>query len=129
MELIGLDGNYLAHSYCHRGRSCCHLAYLKLVMDAYAYAYLGFLAADWHPFVGQAIGSVNVVMVVPAVMPTVVLVVMDSIVDFDSVVEIERIASIAVALKAIAVLVVPLHLADCVAFDSCLILNHKQNTS
>lgn len=50
---------------------------------------------------------------------------MDSIVDYDSVVEIERIASIAVALKSIAVLAVPLHLVDCVAFDSYLNLQSE----
>ena len=66
-------------------------------MDVYAYAYLDFLAVDCRPFVGQAIGSVNVEMVVPVVMLTVVLVVMDSIVDFDSAVEIEQLASIAAA--------------------------------
>lgn len=89
-------------------------------MDAYAYACLDCRAVDWHPFVGQAIGSVNAVTVVPVVMLTVVLVVMDSIVGFDSVVEIERTASVAAALKSIVVLAVPLHLADCAAFDSCL---------
>lgn len=89
-------------------------------MDAYAYACLDCRAVDWHPFAGQAIGSVNAVTVVPVVMLTVVLVVMDSIVGFDSVVEIEQTASVAVALKSIAVLAVPLHLAGCVAFDSCL---------
>lgn len=90
-------------------------------MDAYAYAYQRFQVADWRPFVEQAIGSVNVVMVALAVMLTVVHVVMDSIVVIDSAAEIEQIASAAVALKSIAVLVVPSHLVDCVAFDSCLL--------
>lgn len=75
---------------------------------------------------GQATGSVNGVMVVPAVMPMVVLEVMDSTVDFDSVVEIVRIASVAVALKSIEALAVPLHLAGCAAFDSYLIVSYEK---
>lgn len=111
---------YLAHSYCHRAHSYCHLAYWKWAMDAYAYACRRCPAADWRPFVGQAIGSVGVAMAVLAAMRKAGLAVMDSIVDFDSAVVIAPIASIAVALKSIAVSAVPLHLVGCVAFDSYL---------
>lgn len=95
-------------------------------MDAYACACLDLhLAVDCHPFVGQATDLVNAVTAVPAVMLMVELEVMDSIVGFDLVVEIERIASVAVALKSIVVLAVPSHLAGCAAFDSCLILSQQ----
>lgn len=83
-----------------------------------ACACLRFQAVDWLPFAEPASDLVNVVTAVHVAMPTVVLVVMDSIVDFCLAVANEPIASIAVALSLIAVSAVPSHLVDYVAFYS-----------
>lgn len=92
------------------------------------YASLDFLAVDCHPFVEQAIGSINEVMVEAAMIPMAALEAMDSIVDFDAVVEIVWIASVAVALKSIVALAVPFHPVDCAASNSYLILSYKRQT-
>lgn len=111
---------YLEHSYCHRERSYCQLAYLKWEIDVDACACLRYPAVDYHPFEAQANGLVDEEMVELAVMLTAVLVAMDLIVDYGLAEEIEPIASVVVA-SLIVALVVPLHLADYVAFGSYLL--------
>lgn len=90
------------------------------MIDADACACLHFLAVDSFPFVGRANDLVNVVMAELLVRLKAGLEVMDLIAGFDLVAEIEQSALTVVALTFLVVLVVPLHLVGCVAFDSYL---------